>query len=227
MRVSLDGHGPIAGVEIVALPFDAAGLLDSLGAHAPSPRPAFAALEAELAAYRLPDPARSDPEGPRWRALYDSTSALSDSLNALDRRSPRYAPLYERFQALYGRLARETAVRETALRELRGPDLALALRAQHAAESLRVWEREAFARYDELAEAAVRRSGRAVVRAVTDEHGSAHLSLAAGRWWLMARRPDPDNPFLEYAWSQPLTASGWLPVTVPLWDATVERRWRH
>jgi len=226
VRVSL-GHGePIPGLEITALPFDAEAILDSLAAVSPAPRPTFPGLEAELAAYRSPEDDRLAEASRPWLALHDSVSRLADSLNGMDRRGATYARSYARFRQLYARLQQRATERDRALEELRGEDVTLARRAQAASESLRVWERDAYSSYPEAAGEALDRRGQEAVRATADEDGVLHLELPPGNWWIVARRPDPENPFQEYFWNVPLTV-GWLPVGVPLTERNTVRRWRH
>ena len=222
-----DGGQPIADLDVVALPFDPDRILDSLTAAAPTPPPAFPELKQEMEAYTPPADDPYEALNRPWRLLRDSVEALSDSLFAMDRTSPGYAAAYARFRTLYGRLSERAAERDRALRRVNGDRVALARRAATAADSLRAWEYTAFAAYPELAGEAVVTSGRDVVEGTTVEHGLAVLALAPGRWWLIARTPDVANPFMEYYWSVPATATRVLPIRVPITPANGVRRWRH
>jgi hypothetical protein len=226
VRASL-GHGePVTGLEITALPFDAEAVLDSLADAAPTPRPTFRALEAELAAYRSPEDDRLAEASIPWLALHDSVSRLADSLNGMDRRGATYARMYARFRQLYARLQQRATERDRALEELRGEDVTLARRAQAASEELRTWERDAYSAYPQIAAEALDRRGVEFVRATAAEDGTLHLELPPGEWWIVARLADPENPFQEYYWNVPLTV-GWRPVGVPLSERNTVRRWRH
>jgi hypothetical protein len=218
---------PIAELTVRAYPFDPDRILDSLAALASVPRPQFPELEQELATYQPANDSRLQDASRPWLALRDTVAALSDSLNGMDRRSPAYAPMYERFRQLYARLAQRAAERDAALRAVNGDHVDLARRAQAAAESLRVWELEAFAAYAEAAQTALQHSGHAVYDPSTNEAGAVELELPPGNWWLIARWTDPHNPFQEYYWNVPLRSSGWLPLWVPLMDGNSRRRWRH
>jgi hypothetical protein len=226
VRATLDGV-TIAGLEIQALPFDAQRILDSLAAVAPEPRPRDADLEADLMAFVPPDERALDEAGASWRVLRDSVRALADALHGMDRRAREYATLYEHFRGMYGRLAERTADRDRAFRQLSGRDRSLAERARAAAESLRAWERAAFATFDEVAGAAVLRSGREARSGTTTEEGELHLELPPGTWWLVARRTDPRNPFREFRWAREVVVTSWLPVHLPISAATAQRAWRH
>ena len=227
VRAELADGEVVPDLAVTALPFDPLRLLDSLSATAPRPKPDFTALEAELRAYKRPDNIPYAELNRPWLALRDSVVALSDSLLSMGRSDPGYATRYSRFRQLYARLAERASERDRAVREVVGEDVALARRAATAADSLRSWEYEAFASYGELAAAAVARADRDVVEGRTDSKGVLELEVQPGRWWLVARRPDPDNPFMEYAWSVPVTATRVVPVRVPLTPQRAEWRWRH
>jgi hypothetical protein len=227
LRAEWEAGAPITQLEVTALPFDPDSILDSLAAAARSPQPSFEDLVAELWDYRRPAGDSVDDATRPWRALRDTVSQLADSLNAMDRDQPGYAQAYGRFRQLYARLAQRAADRDNALRQLGGADLDLVRRATVAAESLRTWEYGAYADYPDVAAAKVAEADREVVDAVTDSSGAAVLELASGRWWLIALLPDPDNPFLEYYWNVPVTATRLVPVRLPLNPGNSTRRWRH
>ncbi len=218
---------PGDGVEIMLLPYDPRPILDSLAAGAPRARPTFAGLELEIHAFAAPDSARLREAEGSWPAFRDSLQALSDSLERLGRGSPEYGRLYAMFRQLYARQADELARRERAVAAAFGDMLELAARAQAAADTLRAWETEAFADYDRIAAVAAADAGREPLTATTDSGGHAVVRLEGGQWWAVTRQPVPDNPFLEHVWQVPFTASGWLPVTVPLLPGHADRRWRH
>ncbi len=226
VRASMEHGESIAGLEITALPFDAEAILDSLAADSPIPKPRFPRLEKELAAYLSPEDDRLAEASRPWLALHDSVSRLADSLNGMDRRGATYARMYARFRRLYARLQQRATERDRALEELRGEDVTLARRAQAASESVRVWERDAYSSYPDVAAEALDRRGQDAVRATADEDGVVHIELPPGDWWIVARWPDQENPFQEYYWNVPLTV-GWLPVGVPLSERNTVRRWRH
>ncbi|NIM52427.1 MAG: hypothetical protein GTN62_14055 [Gemmatimonadales bacterium] len=227
LRAAWGPEDPITDLHITALPFDPDQILDSLVTLAPSPKPTFTELERELANYRRPDPGRFDEASRPWSALRDTVERLADSLNAMDRTVPSYGPMYDRFRRLYARLAQRAAESDALLRELNGEDVGLARRAQAAAESLRTWEREAFATYPDAAAVALARTERVVHEETTDTTGVAELELEPGRWWIVARYADPENPFQEYYWNVPVTVTRLVPVRLPLTRANTVWRWRH
>ncbi len=227
VRATWDSVTPVVELEVTALPFNPDHILDSLEHAAAAPRPAFPELEAEMLAYRRPESDRVDVLIEPWRSLRDTVQSLADSLNAADRTQAGYALAYDRFRQQYQRLAERAAERDAALRRLDGDHRALARRVVAAAESLRAWEYETFSDYTDVAATALINTGRFVNEAMTDAAGEALLVLRPGRWWVVARHWDPENPFMEYYWNEPVTVTRVLPVRLPLVPANGTRRWRH
>ena len=225
IRVTVDG-APVPGLEVTAWPYDPARLLDSLAAAHDVAPPDFDSLERELLAFAVEPPAPEDTADWSVRATRDSAADLADSLRAADRRSRGYGEAYRRFRQLYGRLVQRSATREAARRTERDPLRALALRAGRAADSLRAWERQAYAGFDSLMDLMVAEGGRVPAVGTTASDGWLALDLAAGSWWLEARVPHRDNPFAEYVWRVPVVAAG-LPFRVPLSSTNASLSWRH
>jgi len=213
---------PIAGLEIVALPYDANKLWDSLEQAAAVPRPVFSGLETELRAYRRKDPDSATTLSSEWAEARQAVADLTDSLRAMERGTAAYTRAYARFRTAYDALGRKEAVLEGRMRRELGSDRELALRAGAAADSLRRWEAEAYralrslvAKYDE------------VPPITTDSLGRAQVYLEAGTWWLVARHPDRGNPFMEFAWHVPVVVSSIVPVATHLSNHNVTLRWRR
>jgi hypothetical protein len=219
--------GGIPDLEVTALPFDADGILDSLAAAHPAARPVFPDLEHEMLTYSRPEATQLHEIGAAWRATRDSVAILADSLNRVSPNSPGYAAAYERLRQQYRRLAQRAVERDREFREEIGEDRNLARRASAAADSLRAWERSAYADFAMLADTALARSGRNPQSGITNEHGHAQLALEPGAWWLMARLPERGNPFVERYWNVPMVVSPFGPRRVPLSKVNSSRRWRH
>lgn len=226
IRAGLDSLGPLAGLRIVALPYDPNALRDSLAAAAPQPRPTFPDLTAQMDTFHPAGPVDLGTIGRRWGATRDSVLRLADSLQRGDRRAPGYGTAYARFRALYHRLSDLTAERDRATRALTGSQRALAERAGRAADSLRSWEERAYASYPKLARERVEAAGRPIMEVWTDSAGSAVLELSPGAWWLVARIPYQNNPFLEYRWNVPLVVHQ-FPVAIPITGLNATTGWRH
>ena len=229
LQASFPDHTPLAGLEIMALPFDRDGLRDSLAAEHESERPTFPELEAELSEYELPDLTGLEDVTMPWRAIHDSVTSLADSLNSVGSDSSvNYAAAYARLGDQYRRLARTAVDREAVLRERIGDDRQLASRAAAAADSLRRWEAVVLAEYPALADSAISRSGRTPQVTTTDSDGKASLTLAPGPWWFVAVRVDPNNPYQEYYWNVGIGLSRWWgsrTVTIDANSGTT--RWRR
>lgn len=224
---ALEPGRPLAGLKLVAWPYDPQRLLDSLAELAPVPRPDFSELEAELLAFVRPEFQVNDAATRAWAAVRDSVRQLSDSLlGADDRASASYRAAYERFRRLYERLLLRTANRDAGVRDLTSEVRELATRAGRAADSLRAWEREAYADADSAAAWATAAAGKAAVTGMVDEDGRAEFRLPRGRWWIEGRAPHPDNPFLEYRWGVALVAGG-IPFRVPITGWNAREVWRY
>jgi len=220
-----------AGLDVTALPVNPDALLDSLAAAARSPRPAFPELERAMEAFRTgsdhPDSTSALHATSAWQAVRDSLETLAGQLRTLDRASLAYREGYQRLRALYERLGQRAAERDRALESGAGPERELALRAERAADSLRQWERVAYADFPARLEAALRQTGRDVQQATTDSTGAVRFTLTPGRWWIQARVRDPENPFVEHYWNVPVTLTRLVPVAVPLRARSALLRWRH
>lgn len=226
IRLSLDHEG-LSGAQVAAIPFDPDEILDSLDGSTADPRPTFAALEETLFAFEPSDDVALAAINEPWLALRDSVAALSESLQAMDRMDPAYATAYERFRTQYAEFTRRTAQRDRELSTLDGNAVELARWAQAAADTLRTWERMVYAPYDSLASSALAASGKEAHAFTTDTHGTVHVTLQPGTWWLVVRRADSENPFLEYYWNARVRVNGLVPTVFPLTERHARRRWRH
>ncbi len=92
---------PLVGLEIVALPYDAQSLLDSLGRAAPTPRPDYAALEMELKDYQRKDSDSIDNLNAEWAEARSVVAELADTLNGMERGSAEYATAYIRLRTAH------------------------------------------------------------------------------------------------------------------------------
>jgi len=216
ITVDHDSWGSLGDLEVWALPFDANALLDSLANTATTPAPEFTALWDRLQKYQRRDLAAESTFIAEWHAARLGVKALSDSLLEAGRDAPGYARDYARFRRLYRTLTTQEAALETEIENLTADDRALADSAGAAATVLRRWEASAYADFDRLAEEAAAQAGRQPIALVTNEVGFAETGLPTGRWWLVARAPHPENPFVDLLWHVPARVGSWRPVTTPL-----------
>ncbi len=218
---------PLSSLEVTALPFDPDRLRDSLAAASDTRAPSFPGLESELRAYQRPEEREFSGVGATWRATWDSVQSLADSLRSRSPTGPGYRASYGRLRELYRRLAQRAAERDSRYREQFGDDRQLAFRAAAAADSLRAWERGAYADFAGLADSEVDRAGRRWQAGVTNQDGILGLELEEGAWWFIARIPDVANPFLEHYWNVPVVVRAIGPPVVPLYEGNAVTRWRH
>lgn len=227
VRAALGGAA-LTDLEVHILPFDPDELLDSLESAAAVPKPSFPELEASLRSYQRRTNEEFAEVSETWHSTRDSVEDLSRRLLEIDRASARYRARYRDFRELYSRLMRRGAERDATIWSLTAQDRDLAGRAGAAADSIRLWEASNLREYPRLASERLEDLGRPAATVVTDEEGGALLSLAPGRWWLLAKMKHPANPFLEYHWNQPIHTRGWMKLAVvPLDDHNARLRFRH
>lgn len=218
---------PVDSIEILLLPVDVQAILDSLNVAAREPRPEFEQLERELWQYRPANQTAVDSLRREWARARRGVELLADSLSRLPRESAAYDEHYRRFRDLYIGLSKEERAFEIRFRELVGDARDLATRAAAASDSLRRWERVAYAPIDSLLVAAAASTDRQDTILFTDQDGRVSLELRPGRWWIVARVPHPENPFLEYYWNVPFVVNPLVPVAVPATERQALERWRH
>jgi hypothetical protein len=227
IHLSLPDYDHLAGIEIVAAPYDAKAILDSLECAAPTPRPSFPELDSALDGFRRDIPVELRQIFEEWAESRGRVEALADTLHGLGRDSPGYERAYNRFRQLYEALVAKEAGLERAAREMTAEDRELGRAAGLAADSLRRWEERTFAEFDRLADEALAHSARAETRITTDSLGHARTDLPVGRWWLLARFQHPENPFRVYSWNAPIHVRGTAPLRIPLSVRNVTLEWRH
>ncbi len=231
VRAFLQEGVPLPDVELTAIPFDPDRLLDSLGRATGSPRPSFPALAQQIREYRRrEEPSASATEASAnvaWLATRDSVTRMARDLGRQDRKASGYREAYARFRQLYGRYTARQAEREARLRSSASGDRELASAVTRASDSLRAWESVAHRDFPSAAGARVAEAGRPAQQAETDSLGNATLELANGDWWVMARVPDPDNPFQELRWSVPVRVAAGLGVGLPLMRSNGRSEWMH
>ncbi|MFQ5550766.1 MAG: hypothetical protein ACE5FJ_05965 [Gemmatimonadales bacterium] len=226
IRVTLEREGEAVAADVYLLPYDLAGIIDSLTAVAARPQPENHELVSRLLAYEPPAATAIDAAASAWRSIRDTVAALSSRLSSMDPTDSRYVSLYQNFRAAYGRMIRSAGARERATMELLGDGRELAVLAAAAADSLRDWEAEALAGLQEAIDHAS--EARETVTAESLALGVYEAEVSPGPWWIFARARHPVNPFAEYVWYQPITVTRWKrSYPVPLGDRRMELRWRH
>ncbi len=192
---------PLPGVEVAALPYDRDSLLATLERRAGTERPHTRALDSLFQAFQPPFLAFS-----RLAWQLERVQRARDSLaagRAAGPGAPGTGELAPRARALDDSLRRLTASLAEARAALAAARDTLWPRIERLQADVRRWENSTYAGYDTIVRGLVRdhlRMGRADT---TDALGWASLELSAGRWWLYARSPDPQDPNAQWYWNLP------------------------
>ena len=212
---------PVAGLGLVALPYDPDSVLTALAARAPSPRPPTAELDSLFAQFRAPFAAYSRAA---WEAgkIRDSLARLKSRLDGLPRNAPEYRELYALFSRSSETLAAAEAREAETRKALDGARRKFVARSDSLRTRIRSWEDSAYAGYDSIVRRLAERSGRAAVADTTDPSGRATLELRGGPWWIYARSWDATDPNAEWYWNVPVTGD-----TVVLDAGSGKRRARY
>jgi hypothetical protein len=208
VRVSIPGpdsvDAPVAGLGLVALPYDRDSVLRALEGRARTPRPPTEALDTLFRGFREPFAAytRAAFEAGKLR---ESLATLKRALDSLPRNAPEYRELYRRFARQSDSLAaiesREKTA-QTALAAARG-------RFVNRSESLRLrvrhWEDSTYEGYDSIVRALVAARHAEPVTDTTGPTGWATVRLRGrGPWWIYARSWDATDPNAEWYWNVPV-----------------------
>ncbi len=211
MRVFIPGpdgaEAPVAGVGVVALPYDRDSVLRALEARARTPRPTAIAATLDTLFQRFREPFSAfAAASERASRLRDSVSAARAELRsaAAPRRSElqaRVARQSDSLAAAEQRLARARSALDEARR-------VLLPRIDSLRTRLRTWEDSTYQGYDSIVQGLAQRSGRQATTDTTGAEGRAHLRIAGGPWWLYARSWDAADPNAEWYWNVPVPSQG-------------------
>ena len=207
VRVSIPGPDsvaePVAGIGLVALPYDRDSVLRAMEAAARSPRPPTTQLDSLFRQFRGPF---SEYASASFAAdkLRGDLAALKHHLDSLPRNAPEYRGLYARFgdksTALTAAEKRETAAR-IALADARTKFVG---RSDSLRTRIRLWEDSTYQGYDSIVRGLTSARRRQPVADTTGADGWAHLRLEGGPWWIYARSWDATDPNTEWYWNVPV-----------------------
>lgn len=193
---------PLPGVEVAALPYDRDSVLAALESRAASEKPHTRELDSLFQAFRAPFLAFA-----RAAWQWEQASRLRDSLALLRARSTAGSPgaseLAQRLRSLEDSLQRLAPVLKHGREELATARDSLWPRIAELQRDVRRWEVSTYAGYDTIVRGFVRDRWRIGLADTTDARGWASLELSAGRWWLYARSPDPQDPNAQWYWNIP------------------------
>ena len=222
VRVPIPGPdsvtAPVAGIGLVALPYDRDSVLRAMEASARSPRPSTAGLDSLFRAFRGPF---AEYAGASFAAeqLRNTLAGLKRRLDSLPRNAPEYRDLYGHYgdqsAALAAAEKRETAAR-VALAEARKK---FVVRSDSLRIRIRSWEDSTYQGYDSIVRGLATARHRQPMADTTGADGWAHIKLEGGPWWIYARSWDATDPNAEWYWNVPVAGD-----TVDLTPGTGERR---
>lgn len=207
VRVAIPGPdsvlAAVAGVQLIALPYDRDSVIAALEAQSAAPARETHALDSLYGAFRAPFAAYAQ-AALRVRRLEDSLAAIRADLDSIPRNASAYRSLYLRFTELADTLARAQAASERAQAVLKRARDTLGGRIERLRAAHRRWEDTTYHGYDSLTTALVRSRGLTPIADTTDAEGRAAFRLLPGRWWIYARSWDAEDPYSEWYWNVPV-----------------------
>lgn len=133
-----------------------------------------------------------------WSDQRDQLQKLSTELHKLDRRDPKYLPLYKQFNALDA----QVSALDTRKKRLFASFDSLQKLTINRSDSMRAventWEDQAFAPYDSIVDGLLKQRGKQVVADTTDAQGYATGDFKGDHWYVYARYT---LPFEELYWN--------------------------
>ena len=209
---------PVAGVGLIALPYDRDSVLRALAAAAPTPRPSTAELDTLFQKFRIPfsQYASASFETEKLRGAMASVKARLDSL---PRNAPEYRTLYARFGQQNSELAHAEQREQVARKALDTARAKFISRSDTLRARVRLWEDSTYQGYDSIVRGITRARALTAVTDTTGRDGWAHFKLAGGPWWIYARSWDATDPNAEWYWNVRVTGD-----TVLLSEHTGTRR---
>jgi len=209
VRVSIPGPDssdtPVAGIGLVALPYDRDSVLASLETAAPTRRPATARLDSLFAGFRAPFN-RYSSATLRLGRLRDSAEGLKARLDTLARNSAEYGRLYASLEGLSDSV--ETARRETdaARQALDRARAGFIVESESLRAAVRHWEDSTYRGYDSIVRNLAARRRQDPLTDTTGAEGWARFRLGPGQWWIYGRSWDATDPNAEWYWNVPADA---------------------
>lgn len=190
-------------IEVRLYPFDRDAVFDSLTAASTTPEPEvpaelLAAQDSVAAAQRAWQAAES-----QWQDMRDRLQTISDEIAGLNRGEARYVQLFNEFRDLESRVDAAERDSQRAFQTFTSLSEGVLSRAEQVRLLREQWEDEAFATVNDVFDAKLEESGRAILYDTTNADGATDpISAPAGQWWVFARY---ELPFEELYWNVPIT----------------------
>jgi hypothetical protein len=189
---------PAKDVEVEFLPYDRDSIFDALTQKAATPQPQVPEdLKAQKNRVAELNQEWHDAET-AWSDKRDNLKTLSDQLQRLDRRDPKYLPLYKQFNALDDQV---TALDRRKKRLFSSFDSLQKLTIERSDSMKAVisnWENDAFAGYTAVVDSILQQRGMEAKTDTTDAEGYAGADIKGDGWWAYARY---SLPFQELYWN--------------------------
>ena len=193
---------PLAGVGVVALPYDRDSVISSLEARAVGPRPHTATLDSMFARFRGPFTAYTAISYVESR-LRDSLSQLQISRDSKSVGSSEYSALAAEHRRVSDSLARTTERARRARQALDRARADFVARSETLRAAVRQWEDSTYRGWESIVESLARARRRQPVTDTTDATGWARFTLAPGDWWIYAQAWDTSDPNFHWYWNIP------------------------
>lgn len=211
----------MAGVGVVALPYDRDSILASLEARAATPRPHTAALDSLFARFRGPFTAYTAATLAE-NDLRDSVLLLQRRLESLPAQSPQHATVSALHRRLSDSLARMSSRTQRVRATLGRARAQFVGRSESLRAAVRLWEDSTYRGWDGLVESIAKARRREPMTDTTDATGWARFTLPPGEWWIYARAWDTGDPNSQWYWNVPVDRD-----TILLSSRSGERRPRY
>jgi hypothetical protein len=208
VRVSIPGpdsvETPVAGVGLIALPYNRDSVLAALEASARSPRPDTAALDSLFRAFRVPF-VRYTAIVQRTERMRDSLDRMRDTLDSLRRNTAEYRERYAVFSHLTDSLTAAQSRTERARQELDRARAEFIDRSESLRAVIRHWEDSTYRGYDSITRNLASRRRQDPRTDTTGGDGWARFQLPRDEWWIYGRSWDATDPNAEWYWNLPVT----------------------
>lgn len=189
---------PAKDVPVEFLPYDRDSIFDALTAKASTPEPQVPEdlKQQERQVRDLNSQWRSAEN--EWQDRRDSLKALSDRLQSMDRRDPKYLALYKQFNAMDNHVTALKRSKETLFARFDSLQKLTIQRTDSMKAVTQNWEQDAFANYEQIVDSLLKARGKKVQADTTDANGYAATTIKGGPWYAYARY---ELPFEELYWN--------------------------
>lgn len=190
---------PVEDMVVTFLPYDRDSIFDALDRQADTPRPEIPQslrdqFDQVIEAQREWRSAEEE-----WSGVRDSLESLSQQMEGMDQTSTQYMRLFDRFEALEGRVGALERRKDRLFQRFDSLQRQVVERSDSIRAEINNWEEDAYHGYIDLTDSILRVEGVEIRTDTTDARGIARASLPAGDWWVYARTAP--GPYEELYWN--------------------------